>query len=129
MNIDLIWAAGFIDGEGHVSIRKCQKYAMYGILVANTNRAALERLQALFNGGHIYEQTRYPNRKLCFSWALLGKKVIPAAEALLPYLFVKANEMRCLLDFAEQYKSTRGDNRARAIVIETYTTAIKDIRR
>lgn len=93
----LAWAAGFVDGEGCISLyeRKDRKTGYYIKLhVANTNKASLERLQALFGGSIQYIQRGSPERnwKPSFAWIVSHVKAHNALVELLPYLFVKKKQ-------------------------------------
>jgi hypothetical protein len=50
---DLAWAAGFIDGEGTISVySRADRVGEFKVLLqaVNTNRTALDRLQSMFGG-------------------------------------------------------------------------------
>lgn len=101
------WAAGFIDGEGTISIRKIKKpqgrpspaYDMY-LQVSNTKLEALHRLQALFGGTVCRANTpRWGwNIRPLFHWTLATAQCAPCLRAILPYLCLKAEQARLGLE-------------------------------
>lgn len=66
----LAWAAGFIDGEGHIGTHECQKarptdqrnYAAISITVAQCNKEPLERLQKTLELGKIWGPYKKKNK-------------------------------------------------------------------
>lgn len=106
----LAWAAGFIDGEGTVTIVKETGKNQHGPITrhrvllscsqANTRRP-LDILAELF-GGTVQLQKR-PTRvgNPVWTWRVYGgSSVRPALEALLPHLVVKRERAELVLDFA-----------------------------
>ena len=72
---DLAWAAGFIDGDGVISMYKRADRPVneYRVVVRamNTNRLALDKLKGMF-GGSVHVMTKASNThgwKPSFYWA------------------------------------------------------------
>jgi hypothetical protein len=104
--LDLAWAAGFIDGEGYVHLQPVHKRRSDGytnrkprIEVAQVDPSALLKLKRIL-GGSIITMTPRNGRKQSFRWDLTGVRVVPALEALLPYLTVKRAQALLLLEYA-----------------------------
>ena len=89
---DLIWLAGFIDGEGCVSYIKRDKRNSFRfeIRVTNTDLIALSWIHQHF-GGYLYRLNgkRPLGRKPCFQWWIADNKAKELYEQLKPYLKIK----------------------------------------
>jgi len=114
------WAAGFIDGDGFITIQTSHRkvngtsYKGYYLRVGacQANQLPLKELQKLF-GGNIKEKNSGPNhdgynRKTQWVWTLSSKQAEAALQQMLPYLIHK-KEVACLaLDFqSKMTKSTK----------------------
>ncbi len=77
----IIWAAGFLEGEGYFERGKWRMGA------AQVNREPLDRLKDVF-GGNIYPRKRNPEiQRDWWGWELNGEdRVVAATAELLPYL-------------------------------------------
>ena len=106
--VDIIWAAGFIDGEGCIKISR-QKVS-YGfkyrhimqLHVTQKVKFPLKTLSKLF-GGKIYKST--DNRHVGHSryeWCISGPAAFKALRILQPYLKLKQDECDIAL-YAEKY--------------------------
>lgn len=97
----LAWAAGFIDGDGFITIQnrnqtineKQYKGHYLRVGACQANKVPLEELQKLF-GGNITTKNSGPNkegynRKTQYLWCLSTAKAADALEQLLPYLIHK----------------------------------------
>jgi hypothetical protein len=104
-DIEYIWAAGFLDGEGCFALTKTSgKYAHVTtrnavIHVAQIRKAPLERLARMF-GGNVRVMRTNNKGQVIYQWAITGPCVIPAIEAVLPYLCGKQEEAQAVLDYA-----------------------------
>ena len=107
----LAWAAGFIDGDGFITIQnrnqtikgKVYKGHYLRIGACQANRTPLEELQKLF-GGNINIKNSGPNkenykRKTQYLWCLSTAKAAEVIEQLLPYLIHKKEVARLGLEF------------------------------
>lgn len=110
-----IWAAGFIDGEGCVSVNRQKMirtpkhkpqrthftYTL-GLAVSQKTEAPLKRLHELF-GGHLFTY------KSCgvwyWRWQHWSKGAKDALELILPYLLVKREIAELGIRFQEQMTS------------------------
>jgi hypothetical protein len=115
MNIDhteAAWAAGFIDGEGSISILKhkgrLSRHYIIELQASNTNAGALYRLAALF-GGNVTPPTSdmRGNRKPLYHWLIASEKAASCIEALLPYLCVKCNQAQLALQLQHIIEATK----------------------
>jgi len=89
---DLAWAAGFFDGEGHVSCPNPQKGRML-LSVGQTDTRPLERLQQLFGVGAIYGPFTKDRRKPYWQWSIQNfEEVQYVIAAMWPWLTVKKEQ-------------------------------------
>ena len=104
---DLAWAAGFIDGEGCISIGRHKATTENGaknpqhtleLQVGNTNLDVLNLLCSMF-GGAICELDRRTGKRI-WLWRCSTRQAEAAIRKLLPYLKVKRAEAELALDFA-----------------------------
>lgn len=91
---DLIYLAGYLDGEGCFWIYKSK----IGISCANTHRPTIEWLQRTF-GGSIRAETRQKkiNHRRIYSWQIVSKDAAAVCAAVVPYLKEKAPQAALLL--------------------------------
>ncbi len=105
----IIWAAGFVDGEGNIAIqrysstrgrrhRPCHNLLLQ---VAQTSLGPLEKLKELW-GGRIGERKHgNPRRAPIWGWWVSGKDAAQAIAELRPYLLVKREQADIALEFAQ----------------------------
>ena len=103
------WVAGFIDGEGTISIHKMieAKAAIRGarhralVEVTNTNLASLQKLVSLF-GGSIWQKHRQDEHHLtCYRWRVEGQTARKVILFALPYFIVKKKQAEITLKFCK----------------------------
>ena len=112
------WAAGFIDGDGFITIQtsntttngKSYKGHYLRIGACQASELPLKELQKLF-GGNIRSKNSGPNkegynRKPQWVWTLSSKQAESALKQMLPYLLHKREVALLALDF-QSTKSTR----------------------
>jgi hypothetical protein len=113
----LAWAAGFIDGEGCVTIRKYKSPRdanashMLDIHVVNTNLDALNHLQSIFGVGNVYRlarsDPRYKTRSV-WQYVCTSAQAEGVLRSVLPYLIVKKRDAEVALQFASLPKTSYG---------------------
>ena len=98
------YLAGFVDGEGHISIypyvrkdRNNQVYYKVNFKVANTNKKIIEWLKASF-GGWIYTQNRNPKHKIAYTWSLDSKNAEKVLKSIHPYMRVRKEQCGLVLE-------------------------------
>lgn len=93
---DLAWAAGFIDGEGCISIMQDRGRYTAVINVGQVSRMPLDKLQGILGGsvGPIRD-----SKGGHFQWRVYADNAAGVAEKVLPYLCNKAEEAIFLLRF------------------------------
>jgi hypothetical protein len=92
--IDIAYAAGFFDGEGHISIRKHTRDASlnFRVSASQNDPQPLYWLQTLF-GGNIYRQ-HSRKKSYAYVWVVSGEQAYKFLEAVLPFLMVKDAEAK-----------------------------------
>lgn len=115
---EFAWAAGFIDGEGHLGIHyrlSTKRRWVYHIgdaqlSVTNTSSESLVALQKVFGGlGTILPAYTRPRHKPIFRWAIC--RMIDIARvllAILPYVVTKRRQTELLLAYCASRISRRG---------------------
>jgi hypothetical protein len=111
---DLNYIAGFLDGEGCVSIRKLNMKRKDGsprfifapiIEISNTNREVLEYIRkalGLTINVNIHESGAYGNRKMAYKFAIKGwRNCLHVAKMLIPFSMVKQKQLYILIKFCE----------------------------
>lgn len=91
---DLAWAAGFIDGEGCISIRTSGNYYGCVLTVVQKFPSPLLKLQTMF-GGSIAAR----DKGAAYQWRITSNpKVIEVLTLLYPYLLVKKPQAKLVLE-------------------------------
>ena len=93
---DLIYLAGFVDGEGCVSLawRKVRgkNYITPNIQITNTNKEIIEWIASEIPG-HIHERKeKRVNRKDSWCYQISGNKALELIKDIYPYLKVKRQQ-------------------------------------
>ena len=106
MGKDIAWAAGFIDGEGCLTVGRQWRngYLRHWPVVnaANTNRRNLEALSHIFRLGSVSEIYNSKMKRRTWIWRVNGRKTVKRVlERMLPYLRGKEREARLLIDFTD----------------------------
>lgn len=107
---DLAWAAGFIDGEGCISIptrirdRNRRDYNL-SLYVGQVDPRPLRILQAMFGGSVVLRKTSDLARRPMFMWRITGNLAEAAIVAMLPYLVVKREQAEVAVEFREGVRS------------------------
>ena len=112
---DLAWAAGFIDGDGVISMYKRADRPVneYRVVVRamNTNRLALDKLKGMF-GGSVHVMTKASNThgwKPSFYWSASDCKAEKAIRLLSPFLVLKREQASLALRARDEGASVRLD--------------------
>ena len=108
---ELIWAAGFFDGEGHISINTRNQIQMR---VSQRMIEPLDRFQMAVNGGRVYP----PGKRLndCYQWVAWNQVAATIAEQLFPYLCsIKQEQIRSVMEKRTAFEA--GSKRAGKVMI------------
>lgn len=124
----LAWAAGFIDGDGFITIQsrttkyKEKEYKGYYVRLGccQASETPLKELQSIF-GGTIRIKNSGPNRenynrKTQYIWTLSTNQACDVVEQLLPYLVHKKEVATLALEFQNTMQTSKQE-----VPIETLT--------
>ena len=104
---DLAWLAGFVDGEGSISIRKASapsrirtSHQLF-MSITNTNIECLRYIHTKY-GGSLYHHDKSirTNQKASMRWVVRGWEAIRMIELIRPFLKIKQLQA----DIALEYK-------------------------
>lgn len=112
--LDVAWAAGFVDGEGCVSVTKSSRkgqplpYYRADLIVANTVKEPLDKLALIFGGRVVVTRPSIGNRQLTYGWKTTGTShTARVLQELLPWLTVKRAQAALVLEFAAFFGTIR----------------------
>lgn len=89
-DLDLAYMAGFVDGEGCISVAtRLQIYLTPTVQVSNTNQAILEWFYTNYGGNIDVRKDNRPTRKQCNTWRVAGDKARRFLTDVLPFLRIK----------------------------------------
>ena len=113
------YLAGFIDGEGNISLRKFNTTTGYKIKfrivvrIANTNFKILKQIQAQY-GGHIEViKSSYNRKEITYKWKRCYRLVLTDRKATLllrdvfPYLIIKKEHASYCLELAKMSENLK----------------------
>jgi len=110
---DLIYSAGFFDGEGYVSMRRRKAYRRncnyinIGCGVCQSDEHVINWFKSVF-GGSVTHRKRNKNYREMWDWDLSCNKAKEFLKLVLPYLKVKKKQVEIVINFQENRKQTRG---------------------
>jgi len=117
LNTKYAWAAGFIDGEGTISIKRYfrtrkdgsrfiayQPFVSLSQAVVGGHEQGVIEMHKLF-GGHIsnYNDKRDTSRYATMQWAIVSKGAVECIKSIYPFLVVKRKNADVMLRW---YKET-----------------------
>lgn len=105
----LAWAAGFVDGEGSITVTKTprNKKFEYSLVfcVSQKMKSPLIRLKSLL-GGTIYNH----GQREIYEWKLYNQKAINALKLLYPYLLNKKWQAKEAIEYENTFNNKRLSN-------------------
>ena len=140
--IDRAYAAGFFDGEGHISIafstaRKCRGYSYdrytLSVSMSQNDRRPLDWLSSRFGGNvrHLVAKRSYDKGKYSrYDWSLACTNAAEFLRKVRPWLLVKGDQADIAIQF--QNTMTRKAKPTPPEVIElrkNLAQSIKDVRK
>lgn len=109
--LNLAWAAGFIDGEGCIRIvkgstrKQTDRYYLQ-LTVVQTELEPLKKMKDMFQCGTIFTVPRKnPKHKPLSTWKVQTRAAENVIKAVLPYLIVKRKQAEVGLKFRELVNS------------------------
>lgn len=114
----IIWTAGFIDGEGSITIKR---YTRNGRIVyqpyvsccqANPNGGdkAIQFLQDTF-GGSISRYSQKGQRNATSLWVVVSQNALEFVKKVYPYLTIKKERAKILMDYYKDIQKGKGYNK------------------
>jgi len=98
----LAYVAGFVDGEGCISLtlkRNKDYFTVHvKIIIANTNFAIIKLLKEKF-GGYIGHQKGVANKRTVYNLQLSYNRAIVFLEKIYPYLIIKRKQAELAFEF------------------------------
>ncbi len=122
IDINVAWAAGFIDGEGYISVNRIfpsdgngykKIYHRIMLRVTNTDIKSLERLREIFGYGSIFKQGDSSRNYQTWAWCCNSLSAASVLRQTLPYMVTKRNEAELALDFQALVDITKGSRKRR----------------
>lgn len=106
----LAWAAGFIDGDGSITIvghkgQRCNS-CMLQIGVGNRNRESLLRLEDLFGGSVTKHRKDGASGPSTFQWRATTRIAVACLRLIEPYLFIKRDQAQLGIEFQSILRTT-----------------------
>jgi hypothetical protein len=121
--LKLAWAAGFTDGEGYIGLTrwfdKQRGYHTYRVQfeVAQVHKLPIELMSSMFPG--IGRVRHYENKKRGYwTWRVFGQDAIEVIKVLLPYLVMKQEQARLVLEYEFTDRRIDGKGRWRKAPLE-----------
>lgn len=114
----IIWTAGFMDGEGTITIKRYIRngrvvYQPYiSCVQADTNGGdqAIQFLKDTF-GGSISRYQQKGQRNATSLWTVVSLNALEFAQKLLPYLTIKKERAKILVDYCKNIEKGKGGNK------------------
>lgn len=108
MDTEYAWAAGFLDGEGTITIKRYMRYGriVFQPYVTCTQAEgyghfeAIEHLKKLF-GGSVSKSTPKPPRTKTLQWTVVSRSAVKCLKKVRPYLKIKHTNADILLSYYE----------------------------
>lgn len=117
LKIDLAYAAGIVDGEGCVSLTRCNRSDVASgyvnvlkVAVAMTTPSIPTWLHTTFGGSLTKKKASYNNHRDVYTWMVQSNQAQIFLEQLTPHLKLKAHQAKLGVQF-QQLKSTGGYKR------------------
>lgn len=105
----LAYAAGMVDGEGHIGINVCRQRGegnmrhILRVTVTNTHRPLLDWLKERFGGTVIEDHKKVVGPKLrVWTWHSRSLAAYEFLRAIRPYVIVKREQVRLAIEFREK---------------------------
>ncbi len=100
---ELAWLAGYIDGDGSVSMRasstsRSTRFRYPVLTIDSCDPELLEEVIAITGQGHVKAKPRKKKEhRKCWTWTVTGSKAVIVLETLIPYLRCEFKRYRSAL--------------------------------
>ncbi len=97
----IIWAAGFIDGEGSIGLKTSYqgRRVVLCLQVAQVAPEPLLRLQSLWGGALRARKARGGNRSDYYQWFIWCQNALKCCQDIVPFLSVKQEQAKLAIEF------------------------------
>lgn len=100
---DLIYLAGFFDGEGSVYISKTKKSFKPTCSIGNTNKEVIFWIRETIGYGLVRERKKSGNRKVAWDFTLTNlRDNIRFLSLIYPYLKIKRTQATLVINYIEK---------------------------
>jgi hypothetical protein len=129
-NDEAAYIAGFIDGEGCISIYPCNSKKdnpsfTPRIIITNLDSAVLAWIQEIVGGGNLYKKKKYKeHHRQAYSLQLTAGVTIPLLKRILPYLKVKTKQAKLALALDELPNARNKELKDKVLEIYREMTAL-----
>lgn len=130
-DLRVVWAAGFFDGEGCVSLsRKTSRETKSGyryrltLQVSQVKQEPLLVLRDLWGGTLSHHKGINLNQQDYYSWTVEARKAEKALVDILPYLIGKKKQAKLALEFMATFPGNRKDMANTNVVREAMKSAM-----
>jgi hypothetical protein len=86
---DAAYAAGFIDGEGCISISVARGSWIAKLTITQVDPAPLKFMMARWGGAIQVKKPQTPTRAVAFEWRIVARQFYRCMDVVLPFLIVK----------------------------------------
>jgi hypothetical protein len=119
-----------MDGEGHIGlVKRGQAMLDSKIVIGNTFKPLIDYLKSVCPlTSHILIRRHKGNSKTCYLFCLNGPHVASFLHALLPFLIIKKQQAKLVLDFSElPFDERRYDHQGKAFLLAIHTLNARGI--
>ncbi len=130
-NQAVIWAAGFIDGEGSIGLKPSHHGKQASLLVQATqvDPVPLLRLRTLWGGALRARKAVTENRADYYQWFVWSGAALLCCQELLPYLASKRAQAQLGIEYQALKKVGAKPGKAGELQTQTYREAFKALNR
>ena len=110
-NTDLAYLAGIIDGEGSIGIyarAKGSSNYFLKLMIANTSEPLIKWIRTRFGGATVFTRYDNPAHRPTWNITIYQQHVADVLRACRPYMVAKADQADLAIDFAENFRTSRG---------------------
>lgn len=87
------YAAGMVDGEGHIGLAPWKGSFLPIVVVTNTNKLSIDWFAERFSGGNVLTHEQSNERhKARYNWRLSGRRAYTFLREIAPYLVIKREQ-------------------------------------